>query len=85
MVANLTLVAGKAGLTGDIGRVSIGGHAVYADTGSAAPVFGAIRLAQIWPLVLLTLGLPPEAIFSTKAFHPRIQYYNDEFCDGVIL
>ena len=65
-VANLTLVAGKDGLTGHIGSAAIGGHAACADTGSAAAKFGTIRLGQNWPLALL-----PEAHFSTKAFHPH--------------
>ena len=41
-VANLTLVAGKAGLTGDIG----GNRAACADTSSDAAIFGAVRLTQ---------------------------------------
>ena len=69
-VANLTLVAGKEGLTGDIGSAAIGGHAACTGTGSDAGKFGAIRLAQIWPLALLTPDLLPEALFSTKAFRP---------------
>ena len=70
-VANLTLVAGKAGLTGDIGATAIGGPAASADTGGVAAIFGAIRLGQIWPLALLTPALLPKALFSTKAFHPH--------------
>ena len=68
-VANLTLVAGKAGLTGDIGSAAIGDRGLYADTGSTAANFHAMRLAQIWPLALLTTPLLPKALFSTKAFH----------------
>ena len=70
-VANLTLVAAKAGLTGDIGSAAIGDYAACADTGNAAPIFGAIRLGLIWPLALLTPAFLPKALFSTKAFHPR--------------
>ena len=70
-VANLTLVAAKAGLTGDIGATAIGGPAASADTGGVAAIFGAIRLGQIWPLALLTPALLPKALFSTKAFHPH--------------
>ena len=70
-VANLTLVAGKAGLTGDIGSAATGDRAACADTGSAAAIFGAIRLGQIWPLALLTPAFLPKALFSTKAFHPH--------------
>ena len=65
-VANLTLVAGKEGLTGNIGIAAISDRTACADTGSAAAIFGAIRLGQLWPLALL-----PKALFSTKAFHPH--------------
>ena len=70
-VANLTLVAGKDGLTGNIGAAAIGDRAACADTGSAAAIFGAIRLGQIWPLALLAPAFLPKALFSTRAFHPR--------------
>ena len=70
-VANLTLVAGKEGLTGNIGSAAISDCTACADTGSAAAIFGAIRLGQLWPLVLLTPALLPKALFSTKAFHPH--------------
>ena len=70
-VANLTLVAGKAGLAGDISGVAIGDHAACADTGSDAVILGAVRLAQIWPLPLLPPVFLPEALFSTKAFQPH--------------
>ncbi len=70
-VANLTLVAGKAGLTGDIGSAATGDRAACADTGSAAAIFGAIRLGQIWLLALLAPAFLPKALFSTKAFHPH--------------
>ena len=67
-VANLTLVAGKAGLTGDIGGAAIGDYAASADTGSGAADSGAIRLGQIWLLTLLTPAFLPKALLSTKAF-----------------
>ena len=69
-VANLTLVAGKAGLTGDIGGAAIGDYAASADTGSGAADSGAIRLGQIWLLTLLTPAFLPKALLSTKAFRP---------------
>ena len=59
-VANLTLVAAKAGLRGDIGGAAIGDRAACADTGSAAAIFGAIRLGQIWLLALLTPAFLPK-------------------------
>ena len=70
-VANLTLVAAKAGLTGDIGNAASGDRAASAGTGGVAAIFGAIRLGQIWSLALLTPAFLPEALFSTKAFHPH--------------
>ena len=70
-VANLTLTGGKVVLMGDIGSAAIGDRAACADGGSAAANFGAMRLAQIWPLALLTPTFLPKALFSTKAFHPH--------------
>ena len=67
-VANLTLVAARAGLTGDIGNAASGDRAASADTGSVAAILGAIRLGQIWPLALLTPAFLPKNLFSTKAF-----------------
>ena len=71
-VANLTLVAGKVGLTGDIGATAIGNRAACAGSGSAAANSDALRLVQIWTLALLTPAFLPEAILSTKAFHPHL-------------
>ena len=70
-VANLTLVAGKVGLTGDIGATATGNRAACAGSGSAAANSGALRLVQIWTLALLTPAFLPETIPSTKAFHPH--------------
>ena len=70
-VANLTLVAAKAGLTGDIGNAASGDRAANADTSGVAAIFGAIRLGQIWSLALLMPAFLPKALFSTKAFHPH--------------
>ena len=71
-VANLTLVAGKEGLTGHVGSVAISDPTACADTtGSAAAIYGAIRLGQLCPLALLTPPSLPKALFSTRAFHPH--------------
>ena len=70
-VANLTLVAAKAGLTGDIGNAAGGDRAASADTGGVAAIFGAIRFGQIWSLALLTPASLPKTLSSTKAFHPH--------------
>ena len=69
-VTNLTLVAAKAGLTGDIGNAASGDRAASTDTSGVAAIFGAIRLGQIWSLALLTPALLPKALFSTQAFRP---------------
>ena len=70
-VANLTLLAGKTGLTGDIGGAAIGYRDAWAGADSATATFGAIRLGLIWPLALLTPAFLPKALFSTNAFHPH--------------
>ena len=70
-VANLTLVARKAGLMGNIGSAAIGDRAACADSGSAAANPGTIRLDPIGPLALLTTAFLPITLSSTKAFHPR--------------
>ena len=70
-VANLTLVAGKAGLTGDISGAATGSHPPHVDTGSFATNLGAIGFDRVWPLALLTTAFLPIALSSIKAFHPR--------------
>ena len=67
-VTNLTLVAAKAGLTGDIGNAAVGDRAASADTGGVAVIFGAIRLGQIWPLALLTPPLLPNTTAADGRF-----------------
>ena len=56
-VANLTLLAGKTGLTGDIGGAAIGYRDAWAGVDSATATFGAIRLGLIWPLADPDAGL----------------------------
>jgi hypothetical protein len=70
-VANLTLVAGKAGLTGDISGAATGSHPAHVDTGSFATNLGAIGFDRVWPLALLTTALLAIALSSIKVFHPR--------------
>ena len=73
-VANLTLVAGKVGLTGDNGSAAFADPADPADPGDPGGDIAnsvAIRLRQIWPLALLTPALLSKALLSTKAFHPH--------------
>ena len=68
-VANLTLVAAKTGLTGDNGGAA--NYERAAGAGSASTVFGAIPLAQIWPMALLKPAFLPITLFSNRAFHPH--------------
>ena len=73
-VANLTLVLGKIGLLGSTGsgatsdRVVL--NVVYAVVAGAAANFSAIRLGQLWSLILLTSALLPKSLYPTRAFRP---------------
>ena len=74
-VANLTLVLGKIGLLGSTGGGAAGHrvvlnvvHTVVAT--NAAANFSAVRLGQLWSLILLTSTLPPKSLYPTKAFRP---------------
>ena len=69
-VANLTLVAGKMGLTDDTGDDLHGDRVVVADVANTAATFGAIRIGQIWPLAFLTAALLPQSHFPNQAFRP---------------
>ena len=73
-VANLTLVLGKIGLSGSTGGGAAGrrvvlnvGHTVVAN---AAADFSAVRLGQLWSLILLTSALLPKSLYPTRAFRP---------------
>ena len=69
-VANLTLVAAKAGLpAGTDGDTSVG-SALRAGTIRAALDFVPPRIAQILTLALLASASLPEYIFRNKAFRP---------------
>ena len=67
-VANLTLVAGKIGLSGSIGGGAAGHHVVHnvvrAVVANAAANFSAVRLGQLWSLILLTSALLPQLHFQ---------------------
>ena len=69
-VANLTLVAGKAGLTGDIGGAASGGRAACTGTGSAAANKGAPWLCQIRTFILLALASLATFLFPARGFRP---------------
>ena len=77
-VANLTLVAGKIGLSGSTGGGAAGHRVVRnvvrndvrAVVANAAANFSAVRLGQLWSLILLTSALLPKSPYPTTAFRP---------------
>ena len=73
-VANLTLVAGKIGLSGSTDGGAAGHpvvlNVVYAVVAGAAANFSAVRLGQLWSLILLTSALLPKSLYPTRAFRP---------------
>ena len=70
LVANLTLVATKAGLPADTGGDSSVGSAFRTGTIRSALDFVPARLAQILTLALLTSASLPKYISLNKAFRP---------------
>ena len=69
-VANLTLVASKAGLPEDTGGASKVGSALRAGTIHSTVDFISARLCQIWALALLTSASLPKLISPNRAFRP---------------
>ena len=77
-VANLTLVAGKIGRSGSAGGGPAGHRVVLhvarndvrAVVANAAANFSAVRLGQLWSLILLTSALLPKSLYPTRAFRP---------------
>ena len=69
-VANLTLVASKIGLLGSIGGGAAGHRVVLTVVANAAANFSAVRLGQLWSLILLTSALLPKSLSPTRAFRP---------------
>ena len=69
-VANLTLVAGKAGLTGETGSGPSAGSARVAGMVNPAANAATAWLGQIWTLTLLVLALLPKSLFTTRGFRP---------------
>ena len=72
-VANLTLVAGKAGLPADTGGDSSVGSALRTGTIRSTVDFVPARLAQILTLALLVSASLPKCISRNKAFRPDFQ------------
>ena len=69
-MANLTLVAGKCGLTGETGSGPCAGSAQVAGMVNPAANAGAAWLGQIWTLTLLVLALLTKSLFPTGGFRP---------------
>ena len=69
-VANLTLVAAKAGLTGETGSGPSTGSALAAGMGNSAANCGGAWLGQIWALILLAAASLPKSLFPTRGFRP---------------
>ena len=73
-VANLTLVAGKIGRSGSTDGGAAGHrvvlNVVHTVVANAAANFSAVRLGQLWSLILLTSALLPQLHFQIRAFRP---------------
>ena len=73
-VANLTLVLSKIGLSGSIGGGAAGHRVVLNDVravvANAAANFSAVRLGQLWSLILFVSALLPKSLSPTRAFRP---------------
>ena len=81
-VANLTLVAGKIGLSDSVGGGAEAHRAVLSAVRSdvqavshgvvanATAIFGAVRLGILWTVILLKPALLPKSLSPTRAFRP---------------
>ena len=73
-VANLTLVAGEIGRAGGTGGGAAGHRVVrndvHAVVANAAANFSAVRLGQLWSLILFVSALLPQLHFQIRAFRP---------------
>ena len=73
-MANLTLVAGKIGLLGSTDGGAAGHrvvlNVVHTVVANAAANFSAVRLGQLWSLILFVSALLPQLHFQIRAFRP---------------
>ena len=67
-VANLTLVAGSTG--GGAAGHRVVRNDVHTVVANAVANFSAVRLGQLWSLILLTSALLPKSLSPTRAFRP---------------
>ena len=83
-VANLTLVAGKIGLSGSTGGGAAGHRVVLNDVhtvvANAAANFSAARLGQLWSLFFLTSALPPKSFYHNQGFPARFLVLQPHYC-----
>ena len=75
-VANLTLVLGNIGLSGSTDGGAAGHRVVRNDVravaANAAANFSAVRLGQLWSLILFVSALLPQLHFPIRAFRPGL-------------
>ena len=71
-VANLTLVAAKAGTTGETGPGPSADRALAAGMGNSAANSGAAWLGQIRTFTLLASALLPKSFYPTRGFRPSL-------------
>ena len=69
-VANLTLVAAKAGMTGETGSGPSSDSVLVTGIVNSTANTGAAWLRQIWTLTLLASVLLPHYPFATRGFRP---------------
>ena len=71
-VTNLILVLGKIGLSGSTGGGATGDrvvlNVVLSVVAGVAANFSAVRLGQLWSLILLTSALLPKSFHAIRAF-----------------
>ena len=70
-VANLTLVAAKAGITGETAAAPSAGSAMIAGIANSAAITGAAWLGQLRTLILLASASLRKSLFITRGFRPN--------------
>ena len=94
-VANLTLVAGKSGLSDSVGGGAEAHRAVrsavpsdvqavsHGVVANATAIFGAVRLGILWTVILLKPALLPKSLSPTRAFRPGFSTVRDRHENGL--